>query len=118
MDRHQVIQIRVSPEEKALIEEAAKKLGSPASTYMRVAVLSLAATDAAEAPIPDEPKPLEETVPQETQEAFAKEVRVNPHVGKDDWIRTRAKLLVREGKAKSFQAAYPMATKEWEAAND
>lgn len=68
MDRHQVIQIRVSPEEKQLIEEAAQKLGSPASTYMREAVLSLAATDATEEPIPAEPTALGETVPQKAME--------------------------------------------------
>lgn len=35
MDRHQVIQIRVSPEEKALIEEKAAELGKPPSAYTR-----------------------------------------------------------------------------------
>lgn len=121
MSRETTIQVRVSLEEKEQIKERASRHGIYSSQFVRaVALHASLPEDQLETIVEKDQlvrmehavgearagKPLEEFPVDEEEPPAVVEAR-------QDWVRATAKSLVREGKATSFWAAYPVAQKLW-----
>jgi len=131
------IQVRVSFEQKARIEERAKAQGMRPATFMRDLALyggmevedipyetPQETLDRHQKATEDDPSNLNVTlddegalVAKEPEKPMAYESppeEVEAVVPEDDWIRIRAKELVAGGKANSVTVARPMARQEWD----